>query len=84
LTFEGNIYVTKAQFGGKRACEDDPQKIRGKGDDMTPGKRSVVLIVSSDRDENHFGTGFVIHKSEQTTYLLTCAHVYEMSAALRR
>jgi cold shock CspA family protein len=36
---------------------------------------SVVLIVSSDPNESHFGTGFVIGKHEQTTYLLTCAHV---------
>lgn len=36
---------------------------------------SVVLVTSSDRDESHFGTGFVIDKDERTTYLLTCAHV---------
>src|SRR6266702_5430459 len=36
---------------------------------------SVVLITSTDRNESHFGTGFVIDKDEQTTCLLTCAHV---------
>lgn len=36
---------------------------------------SVVLIVSSDPGEQSFGTGFVIYKDQQATYLLTCAHV---------
>src|SRR2546426_11772244 len=36
---------------------------------------SVVLNTSSDPGENSFGTGFVIYKNEQTTCLLTCAHV---------
>ena len=37
---------------------------------------SVILITSSDSSRNrHFGTGFVIHKDTNHTYLLTCAHV---------
>ncbi|HEY9833728.1 MAG TPA: GUN4 domain-containing protein [Stenomitos sp.] len=41
---------------------------------------SVFLITSSDPERNTdgvFGTGFVIDQDEQTTYLLTCAHVVE-------
>ena len=41
----------------------------------SPWQTSVVLITSSDPDESSFGTGFVIDKDEQTTYLLTCTHV---------
>jgi hypothetical protein len=36
---------------------------------------SVVLIASEDQGD--FGTGFVIHRDESYTYLLTCAHVVE-------
>lgn len=37
---------------------------------------SVISITSTDSDrEGDFGTGFVIHQDENTTYLLTCAHV---------
>ncbi|NJK66058.1 MAG: hypothetical protein HC941_05560 [Microcoleus sp. SU_5_3] len=37
---------------------------------------SVILITSSNASTNgNFGTGFVIDKDEQKTYLLTCAHV---------
>lgn len=39
---------------------------------------SVILITSSDserRADRDIGTGFVIHQDEQTTYVLTCAHV---------
>lgn len=37
---------------------------------------SVILIASSNASTNEsFGTGFVIDKDEQITYLLTCAHV---------
>jgi hypothetical protein len=37
---------------------------------------SVILIASSNASTNgNFGTGFVIDKDEQKTYLLTCAHV---------
>jgi hypothetical protein len=37
---------------------------------------SVILIASSNASTNEsFGTGFVIDKDDQRTYLLTCAHV---------
>ncbi|NEO74423.1 trypsin-like peptidase domain-containing protein [Moorena sp. SIO3H5] len=37
---------------------------------------SVILITSSDSSRNrNFGTGFVIHRDTNHTYLLTCAHV---------
>ena len=36
---------------------------------------SVYLITSQERDNGHFGTGFVIAKDETATWLLTCAHV---------
>ncbi|KAB8332299.1 trypsin-like peptidase domain-containing protein [Scytonema tolypothrichoides VB-61278] len=37
---------------------------------------SILLITSSDTNySGDFGTGFVIHQDEQTTYVLTCAHV---------
>ncbi len=37
---------------------------------------SVISITSSDSERDRdFGTGFVIHQHENTTYLLTCAHV---------
>lgn len=38
-------------------------------------QNSVVLVRSSDPGEQSFGTGFVIYKDEQATYVLTCAHV---------
>lgn len=36
---------------------------------------SVVLITSQDEEEYGFGTGFVIYRDFNSTYLLTCAHV---------
>lgn len=36
---------------------------------------SVILITSSAPNNSRFGTGFVIYRDEQATYLLTCAHV---------
>lgn len=36
---------------------------------------SVVLITSSDPDNNSFGTGFIIAVDKQSTSFLTCAHV---------
>jgi hypothetical protein len=39
---------------------------------------SVILITSSDpnlQKRRVFGTGFVIHHTDEATYLLTCAHV---------
>jgi S1-C subfamily serine protease len=38
-------------------------------------RNSVVLITSGDPDNSAFGTGFVIHRDAQASYLLTCAHV---------
>ncbi|NMF64953.1 GUN4 domain-containing protein [Brasilonema octagenarum] len=41
---------------------------------------SVILITSADPEriaDRDRGTGFVIHQDQQTTYLLTCAHVVE-------
>jgi len=38
-------------------------------------KDSIVLIVSSDKDNNRFGTGFVIGRDDKNTYILTCDHV---------
>lgn len=37
--------------------------------------KSVVLITSQDLNNGGSGTGFVIHRDAQATYLLTCAHV---------
>lgn len=37
---------------------------------------SIVLIESAKR-ENVIGTGFIFHKQQNYTYLLTCAHVIE-------
>ncbi|MBF2028834.1 MAG: trypsin-like peptidase domain-containing protein [Oscillatoriales cyanobacterium C42_A2020_001] len=36
---------------------------------------SVVLITSSDRDNNRFGTGFVLRQAGGVAYILTCLHV---------
>lgn len=38
-------------------------------------KDSLVLIVSKDRNNSRFGTGFVIHHDASGTCILTCAHV---------
>lgn len=38
-------------------------------------QNSVVLVRSTDPGEQSFGTGFVIHKDEQASYIVTCAHV---------
>src|SRR5687767_11446070 len=43
---------------------------------MTPADRdSVVLITSSEPAIDAFGTGFVVHRDEQGSYVVTCAHV---------
>lgn len=34
-----------------------------------------MVVIISGRDMTRFGTGFVIHKDQQATYLLTCTHV---------
>ncbi|MGK7925540.1 MAG: serine protease [Spirulina sp.] len=36
---------------------------------------SVVLIETTDNNEEDFGTGFIVHRNERETYLVTCAHV---------
>jgi hypothetical protein len=41
----------------------------------TAWQDSVVLIVSSDPKIRHFGTGFIIYQDQDTSYILTCAHV---------
>lgn len=41
---------------------------------------SVLLITSAS--SSNFGTGFVIHQDENTTYVLTCAHVVENAGGI--
>lgn len=38
---------------------------------------SIVLILSSDTKNTAFGTGFIIARDHDYSYLLTCAHVVE-------
>ena len=38
-------------------------------------QNSVVLITSSDRAINRFGTGFVVRRCRSSAYIVTCAHV---------
>lgn len=38
---------------------------------------SIFLITSSNPNNRRFGTGFVIHKDNNETYILTCAHVID-------
>jgi|GEM_PF-3160260 len=38
---------------------------------------SIVLILSSDPKKSDFGTGFIIARDQNYSYLLTCAHVLE-------
>ena len=38
-------------------------------------EKSIFLITSKDPENNNFGTGFVIQKSSDATYVLTCSHV---------
>ncbi|GHO63501.1 hypothetical protein KSC_023930 [Ktedonobacter sp. SOSP1-52] len=40
-------------------------------------QNSVVLITSGADGNNVYGTGFVVHRDEQGTYLLTCTHVID-------
>ncbi|WP_181314329.1 CHASE2 domain-containing protein [Phormidesmis priestleyi] len=37
--------------------------------------KSIVLIESNKPKDSNFGTGFVIDRDDQYTYVLTCAHV---------
>lgn len=39
-------------------------------------REAVVKITGSD--SGHFGTGFVIHKEENASYVLTCSHVVDV------
>jgi hypothetical protein len=36
---------------------------------------AIILITSRDSTYKNFGTGFVIYREQQVTYVLTCAHV---------
>jgi len=38
-------------------------------------KESILLIQSKEDNNNHFGTGFIIHQDEFGSYVLTCSHV---------
>jgi len=38
---------------------------------------SIILILSTDSGNSRFGTGFVIHRDDEASYVLTCAHVVE-------
>lgn len=40
-------------------------------------ENSIVLILSSDPNISDFGTGFIIARDNDYSYLLTCAHVLE-------
>ncbi|MEI6708912.1 MAG: trypsin-like peptidase domain-containing protein [Methylococcales bacterium] len=44
---------------------------------MTQLEDSIVLILSSDGKNTAFGTGFIIARDQNYSYLLTCAHVLE-------
>ncbi len=47
---------------------------------MSDLENAVVLISSADtesRNSKNIGTGFVIHRDNKSTYVLTCAHVVE-------
>ena len=37
--------------------------------------KSIVLITSQDLENRNFGTGFVVHRQAQETFVITCAHV---------
>jgi len=39
--------------------------------------KSVFRVKSSDSDNSNFGTSFIIHRDDASSYLLTCAHVVE-------
>jgi hypothetical protein len=45
---------------------------------MVDFRQSVVLITSEDPkliEKGQFGTGFIIYREQETSYILTCAHV---------
>src|SRR5262245_12358792 len=39
---------------------------------------SILLIESNQKENNEFGTGFIVHQDKQATFVLTCAHVVEI------
>lgn len=43
---------------------------------MIPDLQKAVIVITGSRAEN-FGTGFVIHKTEVATYIVTCTHVID-------
>jgi tetratricopeptide (TPR) repeat protein len=46
--------------------------------EMAALRQSVVLITSEDPkliEKGQFGTGFIIYREQETSYILTCAHV---------
>ena len=56
--------------------KDQPKPQSEKNSEYVPSLRdSIVLITSSNPEESSFGTGFIIHRDERGTYVLTCAHV---------
>lgn len=40
-------------------------------------KNSIIRLVSADSANSRFGTGFVFHRDNNSTYILTCAHVIQ-------
>lgn len=42
---------------------------------MNTGLENSVVLVTSTNKDNVIGTGFAIHREQDQTYLLTCAHV---------
>ncbi len=44
---------------------------------QTDFTQSIVLMTSQDSNNHSMGTGFVVHRDGQGTYLVTCAHVVE-------
>jgi CHASE2 domain-containing sensor protein len=38
-------------------------------------KDSLILVKSGEDGDTSFGTGFIIYKAQECTYILTCAHV---------
>jgi Trypsin-like peptidase domain len=42
---------------------------------MIQNIRDSVVVITNDSESPSIGTGFVIHRDERMTYILTCAHV---------
>lgn len=45
------------------------------GNGMNTGLENSVVLVTSPNKDNVIGTGFAIHREQDQTYLVTCAHV---------